>query len=265
MVLKAAVCGQGCAVLRAGRAARREEREETMEEITKGLFALQDETYRKFHAKLIPEIEFERIIGVRTPALRRYAKEIAQEEYIEEFLEELPHRYYEENNLHGTLLTLRYRELNEFLEKLEIFLPYIDNWATCDLMSPKIFKKDLPRIYEEVKKWLKSSRTYTVRFGVVTLLGFFLDDAFQPEMLRLVADVRSEEYYVRMAVAWYFSIALVKQYETAVSYFTRPQPVLDHWTHNKALQKAVESRRISDETKAYLRTLKVKTPKEKKG
>ena len=135
-----------------------------MEEITKGLFALQDETYRKFHAKLMPEIEFERIIGVRTPALRRYAKEIAQEEYIEEFLEELPHRYYEENNLHGTLLTLRYRELNEFLEKLEIFLPYIDNWATCDLMSPKIFKKDLPRIYEEVKKWLKSSRTYTVRF-----------------------------------------------------------------------------------------------------
>lgn len=265
MVLKAAVCGQGCAVLRAGRAARREEREETMEEITKGLFALQDETYRKFHAKLIPEIEFERIIGVRTPALRRYAKEIAQEEYIEEFLEELPHRYYEENNLHGTLLALRYRELNEFLEKLEIFLPYIDNWATCDLMSPKIFKKDLPRIYEEVKKWLKSSRTYTVRFGVVTLLGFFLDDAFQPEMLQLVADVRSEEYYVRMAVAWYFSIALVKQYETAVSYFTRPQPVLDHWTHNKALQKAVESRRISDETKAYLRTLKVKTPKEKKG
>ena len=132
-------------------------------------------------------------------------------------------------------------------------------------MSPKIFKKDLPRIYEEVKKWLKSSRTYTVRFGVVTLLGFFLDDAFQPEMLRLVADVRSEEYYVRMAVAWYFSIALVKQYETAVSYFTRPQPVLDHWTHNKALQKAVESRRISDETKAYLRTLKVKTPKENKG
>ena len=117
MVLKAAVCGQGCAVLRAGRAARREEREETMEEITKGLFALQDETYRKFHAKLMPEIEFERIIGVRTPALRRYAKEIAQEEYIEEFLEELPHRYYEENNLHGTLLTLRYRELNEFLEK----------------------------------------------------------------------------------------------------------------------------------------------------
>lgn len=146
--------------------------------------------------------------------MRRYAKEIAQEEYIEEFLEELPHRYYEENNLHGTLLTLRYRELNEFLEKLEIFLPYIDNWATCDLMSPKIFKKDLPRIYEEVKKWLKSSRTYTVRFGVVTLLGFFLDDAFQPEMLRLVADVRSEEYYVGMAVAWYFSIALVKQYET---------------------------------------------------
>lgn len=227
-----------------------------MEEITKGLFALQDEEYRKFHAKLMPTIAFDKIIGVRTPQLRKYAKQIAKEPYAKAFLSELPHAYYEENNLHSALLNLLYKDLEELLDKIEEFLPYVDNWATCDMMSPKLFKQNLPLVYERVKKWLKSKDTYTVRFGVVTLLGFFLDDAFEPEMLKLVSDIKSEEYYIKMAIAWYFSIALVKQYNVTLPYFTEPK--LDIWTHNKAIQKAIESRRIDDKTKYYLRTLKIK-------
>ena len=226
-----------------------------MEEIRKNLFALQDETYRAFHAKLMPNIAYERIIGVRTPILRAYAKEVAKEPYVEEFLKELPHQYYEENNLHGALLSHLYKNVEEYITELNKFLPYVDNWATCDMMSPKVFKKDLSLVYEHVKKWLKSDETYIVRVGIVTLLGYFLDDAFKPEMLDLVAGVQSEEYYVKMAVAWYFSIALIKQYETTIPYFTKP--VLDVWTQNKALQKAVESYRIDNETKKNLRELKV--------
>lgn len=227
-----------------------------MEKITQGLFELQDETYRAFHAKLMPEIEDERIIGVRTPVLRKYAKEVAKMPETKEFLQELPHTYYEENNLHGALLNLLYKDVEELLEQLEIFLPYVDNWATCDMLSPKAFKKNLPLVYERIKVWLNSEDTYVVRFAIVTLLGYFLDDAFQPEMLELVAAVKSDEYYIKMAVAWYFSIALVKQYDVTIPYFT--QPVLEPWTHNKALQKAVESLRIDKETKVYLKGLKVK-------
>lgn len=227
-----------------------------MEQITRDLFELQDEEYRKFHAKLMPTIDFDKIIGVRTPQLRKYAKQVSKEPYAKNFLKELPHTYYEENNLHSALINLLYKDLEELLEKVEEFLPYVDNWATCDMMSPKLFKKNLPLVYERVKKWIKSENTYTVRFGVVTLLGYFLDDVFEPEMLELVAGIKSEEYYINMAIAWYFSIALVKQYETTIPYFTTPK--LDKWTHNKAIQKAIESRRISDETKDYLRTLKIK-------
>ena len=227
-----------------------------MKEITKELFELRDEEYRKFHAKLMPNIDFDRIIGVRTPVLRKYAKKVAKEPYAKEFLNELPHTYYEENNLHGALLNLLYKDVGELLEKIEEFLPYVDNWATCDMMSPKVFKKNLSLVYEFIKKWLKSDDTYTVRFAVVTLLGFYLDEAFEPEMLKLVSDVKSEEYYINMAIAWYFSIALVKQYDDTISYFTEPQ--LDVWTHNKAIQKAIESRRIDKDTKQYLRSLKIK-------
>lgn len=234
----------------------KEDRYITMEHITKKLFELQDEEYRKFHAKLMPTIEFDRIIGVRTPQLRKFAKEVSKEPYAKEFLNELPHTYYEENNLHSALINLLYKDIDELLEQIEMFLPYVDNWATCDMMSPKLFKKNLPLVYERVKKWLKSYDTYTVRFGIVTLLGYFLDDAFDPEMLELVADIKSQEYYINMAIAWYFSIALVKQYETTISYFTEPK--LEVWTHNKAIQKAVESLRISDEIKTYLKSLKIK-------
>lgn len=224
-------------------------------DITKDLFELQDLEYREFHAKLMPNIPKEQIIGVRTPALRAYAKKIAKLPEAKEFIKVLPHTYYEENNLHSALLSLLYRDVEELLEQVEIFLPYVDNWATCDMMSPKAFKKDLPLVYERIKEWIKSDHTYTIRFGVVTLLGFYLDDAFEPEMLDLVAGIKSEEYYVNMAIAWYFSIALVKQYDTTIPYFTTP--VLDPWVHNKAIQKAVESLRIDSATKDYLRSLKI--------
>lgn len=225
--------------------------------IKDGLFALKDENYRRFHAKLIPDIPIDNIIGVRTPVLRKYAKEVAKLPEANIFLESLPHSYYEENNLHGALLSLLYpKDIIAFMEQLERFLPYVDNWATCDMLSPKIFKKHLPYVYERVQKWLQSDAVYTIRFGIVTLLGFYLDNAFEPEMLQLVANVRSEEYYVNMAVAWYFSMALVKQYDATLPYIQNR--VLEPWTHNKSIQKAIESRRIPQETKAYLRGLKIR-------
>ena len=225
--------------------------------ITDGLFALKDENYRRFHAKLIPDIPIDNIIGVRTPVLRKYAKEVAKLPETNIFLESLPHIYYEENNLHGALLSLLYpKDIIAFMEQLERFLPYVDNWATCDMLSPKIFKKHLSYVYERVQKWLQSDAVYTIRFGIVTLLGFYLDDAFEPEMLQLVANVRSEKYYVNMAVARYFSMALVKQYDATLPYIQNR--VLEPWTHNKSIQKAIESRRIPQETKAYLRGLKIR-------
>ena len=227
-----------------------------MSTILQELMELADLQYKEFHSKLIPEIPKERVLGVRTPVLRKYAKEICEREDVEEFLDMLSHEFYDENNLHVELLKLKYKELDIFLEKLERFLPYIDNWATCDMVSPKIFKKKPDLIYEKVKQWIRSDDTYTVRFGIVTLLQFYLDDLFQEEMLSLVASIKKEEYYIKMAVAWYFSIALVKQYDIAISYFVNP--TLENWTHNKAIQKAIESRRIPDARKTYLKSLKIK-------
>lgn len=226
-----------------------------MKTITKELFALRDEAYFNFHKKLIPEIPEETIIGVRTPILRSYAKEMAKRPEAYAFLQELPHTYYEENNLHGALLGLLYKDVESYLHEVEKFLPYIDNWATCDMMGPKVFKKNLPLVYEYVKQWIVSGDTYTVRFAIVTLLGYFLEDAFLPEMLALVAGINSEEYYIKMAVAWYFSMALVKQYDTTIPYLQKQ--VMPVWTHNKAIQKAIESYQIDKETKEYLRSLKV--------
>lgn len=226
-----------------------------MEKITKELFALRDESYFNFHKKLIPTIMEEKMIGVRTPALRSYAKKVAKYPEVYDFLQELPHNYYEENNLHGALLGLLYKDVETYLQELEKFLPYVDNWATCDMMGPRVFKKNLPLVYEHVKKWIASDATYTVRFGVVTLLGYFLEDAFEPEMLDLVAAIQSEEYYIKIAVAWYFSMALVKQYDATIPYLRKQaMPV---WEHNKAIQKAIESYQIDAETKQYLRSLKV--------
>lgn len=225
-----------------------------MEKITKELFALRDESYFQFHKKLIPEIPEEKIIGVRMPVLRTYAKTLAKQPEASLFLAELPHLYYEENNLHGALLSLLYRDVDTYLQELEKFLPYVDNWATCDMMGAKVFKKNLPLVYEYVKKWIASGETFTVRFGIVTLLEYYLDEAFAEEMTELVAQISSEEYYVKMAAAWYFSMALVKQYDAVIPYLEKQ--LLPVWVHNKTIQKAVESRQIDTERKGYLRSLK---------
>lgn len=225
------------------------------ESIRSRLFELQDVKYRDFQCKLMPTVDPKTVIGVRTPDMRRLAKEFSKTPEAEDFLKILPHTYYEENNLHGFLIdTLE--DYDQTIEAIDAFLPYVDNWATCDLMSPKVFKKHLPELYEKIRDWLKSDRTYTVRFGIGMLMSFYLDGHFQPEMLDLVAGVKSQEYYVKMMAAWYFATALVKQYDAALPVIRERR--LEKWTHNKAIQKAIESYRIHDEQKAYLKTLKVK-------
>lgn len=218
------------------------------------LFALQDLKYKDFHCRLMPTVDPEAVIGVRTPELRKLARELAGTEEAADFLRTLPHRYYDENNLHGFLLSLL-KDYGETVAGLELFLPYVDNWATCDLMSPRAFRKHPPQLPEQARRWMASQHTYTVRFGIGALLEFYLDEAFRPEYLDWAADLRSGEYYVNMMTAWYFATALAKQYDAALPYLLDRR--LDGWTHNKAIRKAIESRRIPDEQKAYLRSLKV--------
>ncbi len=225
------------------------------EVIRRRLFDLQDISYQVFMRKLIPTVDQETVIGVRTPDLRKFAKEFSQTSDASEFLKILPHAYFEENNLHGFLIESM-KDYDTAIAAVDAFLPYIDNWATCDLISPKIFKKHLPNLYENIKIWLKSGRTYTIRFGIGMLMMFYLDDNLQPEMLNLVANIRSDEYYINMMIAWYFATALTKQYKAALPYIQEQR--LAKWTHNKTIQKAIESCRIGGEIKAYLRTLKIK-------
>lgn len=219
------------------------------------LFAMRDEKFRDFNSKLIPHIDKARVIGVRTPELRKYAKALFASGEGREYIRILPHEYFEENNLHAYIISL-IPDFSEAMAQTEIFLPYIDNWATCDTFSPKVFKKQPDEVYEKIKLWLKSERTYTVRFGIVFLMANYLDALFKSEMLELIAGIKSDEYYINMAIAWYFSTALAKQYDAALPYITSRR--LDPWTHNKAIQKSIESFRISEERKAYLRELKIK-------
>lgn len=217
---------------------------------------MQDLGYRDFQAKLIPTIDKSTVIGVRTPELRKFAKEFCKTPNWNEFLEFLPHSYYEENNLHGFLIE-QIKDYDHTILAIGEFLPYVDNWATCDLMSPKIFKKHLPELLTKIKEWLQSSQTYTIRFAIRMLMNFYLDNDFAEEYPSLVAGVKSNEYYVKMMVAWYFATALAKQYDSIVPFLEGKK--LDEWCHNKAIQKATESYRITDEQKAYLRTLKLGT------
>lgn len=226
-----------------------------MPTITEQLFALQDLEYKQFHSKLMPTITPDVIIGVRTPQLRSLAKKMRESTEVEPFMNQLPHHYYEENNLHGFLIE-NIKDFDSCIAALNIFLPYVDNWATCDMMSPKVLKKDLPKLYEQIKKWIASGETYTIRFGVNMLMKYYLDEAFLTEYPELVASIDSEEYYVKMVVAWYFATALAKQYDAVLPYLTEHR--LDAWTHNKTIQKAVESYRITAEQKTYLKTLKMK-------
>jgi len=225
------------------------------EEIREELFRLRDEAYRDFQAKLIPNIAPETMIGVRTPALRAYAKELAKRPGIGEFLDALPHAYFDENQLHAFLLS-GMKEFDACVRAVDGFLPFVDNWATCDQLSPGAFGKNHAALLPWIQHWLDSGKTYPVRFGIGMLMQHFLDADFDPAYLQRVAAVRSAEYYINMMRAWYFATALAKQYDTVLPYLEKQR--LDVWTHNKTIQKAVESYRITDEQKTYLKTLRVK-------
>lgn len=226
-----------------------------MTEIQKRLFALADGEYAEFQAKLTPTVEADRFIGVRTPLLRAFAAELSQTPEAEAFLKELPHEFYDENILHALLLERR-KNFEECLEKVEQFLPYVDNWAVCDMMRPKVFKKNREALIERVKVWSASEQTYTCRFGIGMLMAHYLDEDFKREYLELPARVTSEEYYVRMMAAWYYATAIAKQWESTIPYIEENR--LSVWTHNKTIQKACESYRITPEQKTYLKTLRRK-------
>lgn len=228
------------------------------DEIREELFRLQDIAYRDFQSKIMPTVDAKTTIGVRTPELRRLAKQLAKREDVGAFLDDLPHAYLDENQLHAFIVS-ELRDYEACLREVERFLPYVDNWATCDQMSPKVFKKHRAELLDPIRRWIASDATYTVRFGVGMLMEHYLDDDFDPAYLDMVAAVVSEEYYVRMMVAWYFATALAKQYDATIPYLEERR--LEPWTHNKAIQKAIESRRISPEQKDYLRGLKVKAIK----
>ena len=224
-------------------------------DIQQELFALQDLSYRDFHAKLMPTVDKARVIGVRTPKLRAFAKEFGKTEEAKEFLKVLPHQYYEENNLHGLLIE-QIKDYPTLIGELNRFLPCIDNWATCDLLTVRVVKKHLDTFTEEVERWLASDHTYTIRFGIGMQMRYYLEEHFSLEYPEKVAKIRSEEYYVNMMRAWYFATALAKQYEAIFPFLEEKR--LDAWTHNKTIQKAIESYRITQEQKAYLRTLRIK-------
>lgn len=224
------------------------------EKIQAELFELQDEKYRDFHSKLIPDMEKENIIGIRTPVLRKYAKQFAKTEDAATFLQDIPHTYYEENNLHMMLIT-SIKEYDKCLKEIEKFLPYIDNWATCDLPAPKCFAGHKEELLPHIKQWIHSGETYTIRYGIGMLMRLYLDEDFKPEYADLVAGVTSEEYYVNMMIAWYMATALAKQWDAIIPYVEEHR--FSDWVHRKTIQKAVESYRITDEQKGYLRSLRV--------
>lgn len=224
-----------------------------MQEITIMLNENKDEKYAQFQRKLIPGIAPETIIGVRTPILRKMAKQIAKEDWCKTFLEECPHELFEENQLHGFMIS----DMKNFelcIHELEKFLPYINNWATCDQTSPKIFRKHKDELLPYIRKWLGSEHTYTVRFAIGMLMQHYLDDDFKPEYLAMVAGIKSEEYYINMEIAWYMATALTKQWDAAILYIETKK--MDKWVHNKTIQKAIESYRITDAQKKHLRTFR---------
>ena len=228
------------------------------EEIRKELFHLQDEKYRDFQKKLIPAIDPDTVIGVRTPALRQYAKQLVKRADIQAFLDDLPHQYFDENQLHAFVIS-GMKDYEQCMQEVIRFLPYIDNWATCDQLSPKVFKKHRAELMQMIKIWICSEKTFTIRFAIGMLMEHFLDEDFDPVYPAMAAGVRSEEYYVNMMIAWYFATALAKQYASAIGFIEQQQ--LDVWTHNKAIQKSLESYRITPEQKEYLKTLKIKKKK----
>ena len=224
-------------------------------DITKELFNLQDKKYRDFQIKLIPTVNPENIIGVRTPELRNLAKRLVKENDYISFLEDLPHKYFDENQLHAFIIS-EIKDYDLCISCIDRFLPYVDNWATCDQMSPKVFKKNHDKLIERIKAWIKSKETYTIRFGIGMLMQHFLDDNFNKEYLKLVLNVKSDEYYVNMMRAWFFATALAKKYDETITYIENKK--IDTWTHNRTIQKAIESYRITNDQKEYLKSLKIR-------
>ena len=226
-----------------------------LNEIRAELFKMQDMDYRDFNSKLIPTVDKESMIGIRTPDLRKYAKQLGKSSDVIEFLQTLPHKYFDENQLHAFIIS-EIKDFNSCVDKVNEFLPYVDNWATCDQLSPKVFKKHHKELIAYIKDWLKSDKVYTLRFGIGMLMEHFLDEDFDILYPETVSKIRSGEYYINMMIAWYFATALAKRYESILPFIEKRS--LDIWTHNKAIQKAVESLRISDEKKEYLKNLKIK-------
>ena len=226
-----------------------------MTPIQKKLFELQDLKYRDFHSKLMPTVCKDKIIGVRVPQLRKFSKELNKSELKEDFLNSLPHKYYEEDNLHAFLIE-QINDFDECISALDNFLLFIDNWATCDMMTPKILGENPDLLYEKIQEWTKSKHTYTVRFAVVALIKFFMDERLDKKHLNLLLSIKSDEYYINMAIAWYLATALSSRWDLVIPYIENQK--FDKWVHNKAIQKANESYRITKEQKDYLKTLKVK-------
>lgn len=222
--------------------------------LTEKLLSMQDVPYRDFQRKLIPGLAPETIIGVRTPQLRRLARQLRGTPEAADFMTALPHRFFEENQVHAGLI-MQEKEFDACLALVNNFLPYVDNWATCDQLSPKALQTDLPRLLDSIRAWLASDHPYTVRFGVNCLMQWYLGDAFDPSVLEMVATLQHEDYYVRMGVAWYFATALALQYDAALPYIEQRR--LEPWTHNKSIQKAIESRRITTAQKAALRAMRI--------
>ncbi|MGL6114459.1 MAG: DNA alkylation repair protein [Cetobacterium sp.] len=222
------------------------------------LFKLKDEKYKDFHKNLIPNVKEDTLLGIRVPILRQFSKKLYKEnpKLAEDFLKKLPHKYYEENNLHSFIIG-NIKDFQEVMTLIEEFLPYVDNWGVCDSLAPKILKKYPKETYEKIKFWLNSPHPYTVRFAIGLLLSNYLDKEFHEEMLDLVSKIKSDKYYINMMIAWYFATALAKQYESTIPYIQNK--ILSPWVHNKTIQKSIESKRISPDIKIYLKTLKVST------
>lgn len=221
--------------------------------IQKQLFNLADKKYAEFQAKLTPTVDRDLFIGVRVPEVRKLAKELYKSDQYETFLKELPHKYYDENMLHGLILS-EFKDYDACIAEVDKFLPFVDNWAVCDIMSPKCFKKNKDKLLQKIIEWSKSKAVYTSRFGIEMLMSHYLDDDFKVEYLEIPAKVKLDDYYSKMMVAWFFATALTKQWDASIPYIETGK--LETWIHNKTIQKARESYRITDEQKAYLKTLK---------
>lgn len=226
-----------------------------MSNLINNLFELSDESYKEFHKKLIPTVPEEFIIGIRTPVLRKFAADFSKTEDAKEFIKTLPHKYYEENNLHAFLIE-KIRSFDDAVFETEKFLPYIDNWATSDMFCPPVFKKNPDKILPYAKKWIKSDKTYTIRYGIKIFMDIFSDRNYKKEYMQELSEIKSDEYYVNMMISWYFATLLAKQYKDAEEYIRLKK--LPLFVHNKSIQKAAESYRIDKETKEYLKTLKIK-------